>query len=100
MTSSNKVLPITAHVSTHELSNGDIVWTHGARLRLRDRAVYADNGPGGDVIAFHVDCLNDGGAIPRHWLFGATSDPYSTRYTIQGNSFARWSREVAQGGAA
>lgn len=68
--------------NTHELRNGDIVRTHGATFRLRDRQEH-DHGPR-HVITFKTDLLAlDGDASMRHFE--------ADKWIIQGNELARWS---------
>ncbi len=80
----------TETVTTHELQDGDLITTHGALLRLRDRKVWKDFPSArpdyAPVITFNCDCENDGGTIPRNWL---------KRWVVQGNGLANWARVVS-----
>ncbi len=77
----------TKFVTSHALSNGNIVNVNGGLFRLRDRMAYEDkqNVGGGDIVAFQVDVLEAGSCIPKSWL---------KDYTIQGNGYATWARVI------
>lgn len=72
-------------VCPHDLDIGDIVWQHGARMRILTK----DNAPSPHdprgVTLCHTEMLNGGGNIP---------EPWRKDWQIQGNSSHKLTREI------
>jgi hypothetical protein len=72
-------------VTPHDLTVGDIVWQHGARLKVLTKDVKPSaNDPNGVVICI-TEVMNGGGSIPKPW---------QKDWELQGNSFMRVTREI------
>jgi hypothetical protein len=72
-------------VSPHDLIVGDIVWQHGARLRILTKNVGPDKYDANGVVWCDTEVMNGGGNIPKPW---------QKDWTLQGNGNMRVTREI------
>ena len=86
----------TTETRIDELQNGDIVWTHGLRVRVSDRKVRPHQLNGETAVHFSGQVLNpevfEDEQMRR--LFGGLVDFDDPHWSIQSVSWLLWNREV------
>lgn len=77
-------------VNTHELKDGDIVFSHGAIFELKDGRRFEDSFTGFGMV-FGTNLILE---CPHYSIFPKS---WQDTWTIQGNANARWLRVKKEG---
>lgn len=101
MTTTTATPVLLTNLPTTELHTGDVVLTHGMRVRLGERNERQYSRDDLPVVWFagtveNVEDVRAAGIVPVSWLIdwsGAGEIVRRDAWTIQGNALARWTVE-------